>query len=140
MRVEQILNALLKNFGFCGLRISEIHHLVEQLINNDEVVSYTLLFELFEVFCEDLHDLVKEKEDLGGIGVALCQGKEVEVVVTDIEVLWQGLACSCWGKRDQFRTFMPSSEKHGGTADDSSSASDSNTGNFSTADIGMSPR
>lgn len=38
------------------------------------------------------------------------------------------------------RTFMPSSEKHGGTAEDSSSASESRTGNFSTADIGMSPR
>ena len=37
------------------------------------------------------------------------------------------------------RTFMPSSEKHGGTAEDSSSASESRIGNFSTADIGMSP-
>ena len=37
-------------------------------------------------------------------------------------------------------TFIPSSEKHGGTAELSSSASLSRTGNFSTADIGMSPR
>jgi hypothetical protein len=36
-------------------------------------------------------------------------------------------------------TFIPSSEKHGGTAEDSSSASESSTGNFSTADMGMSP-
>jgi len=41
--------------------------------------------------------------------------------------------------RDLSHTLMPSSEKHGGTAEDSSSASESNTGNFSTADIGMSP-
>jgi hypothetical protein len=41
--------------------------------------------------------------------------------------------------RDLLHTLMPSSEKHGGTAEDSSSASESNTGNFSTADIGMSP-
>jgi hypothetical protein len=36
-------------------------------------------------------------------------------------------------------TLMPSSEKHGGTAEDSSSASDRRMGNFSTADMGMSP-
>ena len=34
---------------------------------------------------------------------------------------------------------MPSSEKHGGTAELSSSASLRSIGNFSTADIGMSP-
>ena len=37
-------------------------------------------------------------------------------------------------------TFMPSSEKHGGTAEDSSSASERRMGNFSTADMGISPR
>jgi hypothetical protein len=37
-------------------------------------------------------------------------------------------------------TLMPSSEKQGGTADDSSSASESRIGNFSTADMGISPR
>ncbi len=44
------------------------------------------------------------------------------------------LAC-LWERR----TFMPSSEKHGGTAELSSSASESKIGNFSTADMGMSP-
>lgn len=38
------------------------------------------------------------------------------------------------------RTLMPSWEKHGGTAEDSSSASLRSTGNSSTADMGMSPR
>lgn len=41
---------------------------------------------------------------------------------------------------DNGQTLMPSCEKHGGTADDSSSASLRRTGNFSTADMGMSPR
>lgn len=36
-------------------------------------------------------------------------------------------------------TLMPSSEKQGGTAELSSSASDRRIGNLSTADIGMSP-
>lgn len=44
------------------------------------------------------------------------------------------------GIRGKGLTLIPSSEKQGGTADDSSSASDSKTGNFSTADIGISPR
>lgn len=35
---------------------------------------------------------------------------------------------------------MPSSEKQGGTAELSSSASERRVGNFSTADMGMSPR
>jgi hypothetical protein len=37
------------------------------------------------------------------------------------------------------RTLMPSSEKHGGTAELSSSASLKSMGNFSTADMGISP-
>lgn len=37
-------------------------------------------------------------------------------------------------------TLIPSWEKQGGTADDSSSASLRRTGNFSTADMGISPR
>jgi hypothetical protein len=36
-------------------------------------------------------------------------------------------------------TLMPSLEKHGATAELSSSASLSRMGNFSTADMGMSP-
>lgn len=39
----------------------------------------------------------------------------------------------------EVHTLMPSLEKHGGTAELSSSASLSKTGNFSTADMGMSP-
>lgn len=48
-----------------------------------------------------------------------------------------GLLCGVagWGAL----TLMPSDEKHGGTAELSSSASLSKTGNFSTADMGMSP-
>jgi hypothetical protein len=37
------------------------------------------------------------------------------------------------------QTLIPSWEKHGGTAELSSSASRRSIGNFSTADIGMSP-
>ena len=40
---------------------------------------------------------------------------------------------------EKVQTLMPSCEKHGGTAELSSSASLRRIGNFSTADIGMSP-
>lgn len=35
---------LLENLAFCSLRISEIHHLVEEFVDDDKVISYTLLF------------------------------------------------------------------------------------------------
>ena len=31
---------------------------------------------------------MEEEEDLGGVGVALCEGEEIKVVVADVEVLW----------------------------------------------------
>jgi hypothetical protein len=43
------------------------------------------------------------------------------------------------GGRGRALTLIPSCEKHGGTAELSSSASSKSIGNFSTADIGMSP-
>ncbi len=45
--------------------------------------------------------------------------------------------CGRWWREE--RTLIPSDEKHGGTALDSSSASLRRTGKFSTADMGMSP-
>lgn len=83
---------------------------------------------------------MEEEEDLGGVRVALREGEDVEVVVSDIEVLFKGLERERLVKRvENVRTLMPSCEKHGGTAEDSSSASERRTGNFSTADMGMSP-
>lgn len=66
---------------------------------------------------------------------------DVEILESPLEIplRHQDLDNGMWLKFDE-HTFMPSSEKHGGTAEDSSSASDSKIGNFSTADMGMSPR
>lgn len=44
------------------------------------------------------------------------------------------------GRGSGERTLIPSCEKQGGTAELSSSASLRRVGNFSTADMGMSPR
>lgn len=73
--------------ALCSLRIAKIHHLVQKFVDDDEVVPYALFFELFEVFGEDFDDLVQEEEDFSGVAVAFRQGEEVEVVVSDVEVL-----------------------------------------------------
>jgi hypothetical protein len=77
----------LEDLGLGGLRVAKVHHLVEQLVYDDEVVADGLLLERLEVFCKDLDDLVEEEKDLGGVGVALGEGEDVEVVMTDVEVL-----------------------------------------------------
>lgn len=69
------------------MRVTKIHHLVEQLVDDDKVVPDAFLLEFFEVFGEDLNDLVKEEEDLGGVCVALREGEEVEIIVADVKIL-----------------------------------------------------
>jgi len=133
----------LEDLGFGSLWVAKVHHLVQQFVYDDKIVSYTFLLELFEIFGEHLDNLVEEKEDFSGIGVTFCESEEVEIVVTNVKVLSlaQQMYTECkWFLCLRMHTLIPSSEKHGGTAEDSSSASESNMGNFSTADIGISPR
>ena len=78
----------MQDLALCCLRVSKVHHFVQQFIDDDEVVSDTLLLQHLEVFGEDLDDLVEEQEDLGGIGVSFGQGEDVEVTMTDIKVLY----------------------------------------------------
>ena len=61
------VSSLLQDLGLCRLRESEIHHLVQQLVNDDEVVPDGLLFQLLEVFGEDGGETVKEDDDLGSV-------------------------------------------------------------------------
>lgn len=84
---DNMKDSLLQYLTLRRLGIPEIHHLVQKLVDDDEVVAYALLLQLLEVLGEDLDDLVQEEEDLGGVGVALREGEEVEVVVPDVEVL-----------------------------------------------------
>jgi hypothetical protein len=77
----------LQDLGFCGLWVPKVHHLIKEFIDDDEVVSYRFLFELFEIFREHLHDLMEEEKDFGSIRVALGQGKKIKIIMTDIEVL-----------------------------------------------------
>jgi hypothetical protein len=77
----------LQYLRLCCLWIAKVHHLVQQFVDDDKVVAYTLLFQLLEVLCEDLDNFVEEEQYFGGIGIAFCYGEEVEVIVADVEVL-----------------------------------------------------
>ena len=66
------------------MRITKIHHLVQQLVYDDEIVPYRFLLEFFEILCKDFDNFVQEEEDFGGVGVALRESEEVEVGVAYI--------------------------------------------------------
>lgn len=78
---------LLQDLTLCCLGVSKVHHLIQQFVNDDKVIANTLLLEDLEVFGEDLHKLVEEEEDLGGIRVSFGQSENVQVAVTDIKIL-----------------------------------------------------
>lgn len=77
----------MQDLGLCCLWVSKVHHLVQQFVNDDKVIPNTLLLEDLEVFGEDLHKLVEEEEDLGGICVSFSQSENVQVAVANIKVL-----------------------------------------------------
>lgn len=81
---------LLQDLALCCLRVSKVHHLVQQFVDDDKVITNTLLLEDLEVFGEDLHELVEEEKNLGGICVSFGQSEDVQVAVTDIKVLCIG--------------------------------------------------
>jgi hypothetical protein len=82
-----LCDVFLEDLGLGGLGVAEVHHFVEELVYDDKVVTDALFFEFLEVLGEDLYDFVQEEEDLGCVGVAFCESKQVEIVVADVEVL-----------------------------------------------------
>ena len=85
--VGLLRDVLLENLRLGRLRVSEIHHLIQQFIDDDKIVSDAFFLQFFEIFGENLHDAVEEKQYLGGIGVPFCERKDVKIVVSDVEVL-----------------------------------------------------
>jgi hypothetical protein len=63
------------------LRVSVVHHLIEEFIDNDEVVSDRLFLNILEVAFEDADEGVQESEDHDCVVVLFGDGDEVEVVV-----------------------------------------------------------
>ncbi len=58
---------LLENLALRGLGVSEVHHLVHKLVNDDKVVADGLFLELLEVFNKHLDQAMEEEDDFGGI-------------------------------------------------------------------------
>lgn len=75
------LDEPLEQLDLCGLRVAVVHHLVEQLVDNNEVIADGLLLHIFEVALEDCHEGVEEGEDQHCVVIFLGDGDEVEVVV-----------------------------------------------------------
>lgn len=75
---------LLQDLAVCGLGIPEIHQLIQQFVNDDEVVPDALLLQLLEVLDEHLNDLMQEDENEGDICVLLGGGNDIQVVVLDV--------------------------------------------------------
>lgn len=63
------------------MRIAVVHHFVEQLIDNNEVVSDAFFLDIFEVAFEDIDECVQECEDHDCVVVFLGDGDEIEIVV-----------------------------------------------------------
>ena len=59
----------MENLALRCLRVTEVHHLIHELVDDDEVVANGLLLKLFKVFDKDGDKAVEEEDDLGGICV-----------------------------------------------------------------------
>ena len=65
------------------MRVAKIHDFIKELINEDEIVSNRLLFELLEILAENGDQLVKEGEDEGRVGIGLGHRQQDQIVVFD---------------------------------------------------------
>ena len=79
--VALCLDEPLQQLDLSGLRVAIVHHLVEQLIHNDEVVADGLLLHVLEVALEHVDERVQEGEDHDSVVILLGDGDEVEIVV-----------------------------------------------------------
>lgn len=75
------LDEALEQLDLGCLRVPVIHHFVQQLIDDHEVVADGLLLCFLEVAFEDVHEGVQEAEDHDGVVVLLGDGDQVEIVV-----------------------------------------------------------
>lgn len=79
--------SLLQNLAFSRLWVTEVHHFVKQLVDDDEVIPNAFFLELLKIFREDLDDLMKKEKNLGRIGVTLCEGEKIEIIVANVKIL-----------------------------------------------------
>ena len=60
-RCSDEADPLLQYLALRSLRIPKVHHLIQQLVYDDEIVPYRFLLELFEILGKHLDDFVQEK-------------------------------------------------------------------------------
>ena len=68
--VRLLRDIFLKNLAFGSLRIAKVHHFVHELVDNNEVIPYTLLFEFLEVLDENLDKPVQKDDNFSGIAIS----------------------------------------------------------------------
>ena len=74
------LDIFFQNFDFSDLRIAIVHHLVKELVSDDEVVSQRLILQLAEVRRQHLLHPVKEGKDEGDVWVTARNRHNVNVI------------------------------------------------------------
>lgn len=57
-------DVFLQDLTLGGLGEPKVHHLVHELVDDNEVVPDTLFLQLFEVFNQDLREAMEEDDDL----------------------------------------------------------------------------
>ena len=68
--VGLLCDVFLEDLALGGLGVPEIHHLVHELVDDNEVVPDTFFLEFLEVLDEDLDEAMEEDDDLCDIAVA----------------------------------------------------------------------
>jgi hypothetical protein len=58
---------------------------IEKFVNENKVVLDSLLVKLSKVTLANLDELVKEFKDESGVGVALCESSDIQVLVLDMK-------------------------------------------------------
>lgn len=81
--VAFLSDVLLQDLAVCGLGVAEVHELIQQLVDDDEVVADALLLQLLEIFRKHLHHLIEEGEHQRHTRVLLGGGDQIQVVMLD---------------------------------------------------------
>ncbi len=90
--VRLLRDVFLQDLGLGYLRIPEIHHLIEQLVDDDKVVADGFFFEFFEIFNKDVAELVQEEQDCGGVCVLFGGGDNWRL---DFGEIWEEYCRDC---------------------------------------------
>mmetsp|Transcript_12720 Transcript_12720/g.39527 ORF Transcript_12720/g.39527 Transcript_12720/m.39527 type:complete len:393 (+) Transcript_12720:1683-2861(+) len=80
------LDVLGQNLALRILRVAEVHHFVQQLVHDDEVVAQYLLVQLVEVLLEDAAQPVQEEQDRRRVYIGGGARHHVQVVVLHVRV------------------------------------------------------